>query len=363
MKLRSPVMIFAGAAALALVLLGCTLPVPVASRPASSTNTVVSRAVLPGTSTPAAALVLSQSAAFSILGHSCGGIQEKAYATGFDPVSGLPTGDVYVQTRCGGSGRGGGYHTTTYSAWVGVTWDFTGTVVSSATLAAAPTVDTAFTATDAYGDSLDNISAAAYLVVPVPSAPTDVAVVQSGDQFQVSWTPNGANPLAFVSSTLTATPVDSTAPTLTISVTGSAATGLIGPLQPQTTYQVTVVSSTVGGSGPASTPIEAMTAAASIPPSAPTGVTAQWAVADPAGDTDTLVVRWMASVPGDSPVDQYQVTITGSDGAGTLTQTVDGATLTTFFAVSVTPDWSVTLRAHNSVGWGPWSTPVRRGGL
>jgi hypothetical protein len=319
--------------------------------------------VLPGTSTPSAALVLSQAAAFAILGHSCGGIQEQAYATGFDPVSGLPTGDVYVQTRCGGSGRGGGYHTTTYSAWVGVTWDFTGTVVFSARLAAAPTVNATFNATDAYGDSLDNISAAAYLVVPVPSAPTDVTAVQSGDQFQVSWTPNGANPLAFVSSTLTATPVNSTASALTISVTGSAATGLVGPLQPETTYQVTVVSSTIGGSGPASTPIEAMTAAASVPPSAPTGVTARWAIADPAGAADTIVVTWLASVPGDGPVDQYQVTITGSDGAGTFTQTVDGTTLTTFFTVSDTPDWSVTVRAHNSVGWGPWSTSVTRGGL
>ena len=76
-------------------------------------------------------LLLPQSTAFSILGHSCGGIQEQAFATGFDPTSGYPTGDVYLQTRCGGSGRGGGYHTTTYSAWVGATWDFAGGVRSA----------------------------------------------------------------------------------------------------------------------------------------------------------------------------------------------------------------------------------------
>jgi hypothetical protein len=52
-------------------------------------------------------LVMSQSAAFSILGHSCGGIQEKVYATGFDLARGYPTGDVNLETRCGGSGRGG----------------------------------------------------------------------------------------------------------------------------------------------------------------------------------------------------------------------------------------------------------------
>ncbi len=43
-------------------------------------------------------------------------------------------------------------------------------------------------------------------------------------------------------------------------------------------------------------------------------------------------------MPGDSPVDQYQITITGSDGAGTLTQTVDGTTLTAYFAVDYNPE-------------------------
>src|SRR5690242_2346991 len=91
-------------------------------------------------------LLLSQSAAFAVLGHSCGGIQEQAFATGFDAASGYPTGDVHLQTRCGGSGRGGGYHTTTYAAWVGVVWDFTGAVVSDAALSTAPVVDPAFSA-------------------------------------------------------------------------------------------------------------------------------------------------------------------------------------------------------------------------
>ena len=65
-----------------------------------------------GASTAGAAtvpLLLPQSTAFSVLGHSCGGIQEQGYATGFDATSGYPTGDVYLSTRCGRSGRGGGY--------------------------------------------------------------------------------------------------------------------------------------------------------------------------------------------------------------------------------------------------------------
>src|ERR1041384_8509653 len=106
-------------------------------------------------------LLLPQGDAFAILGHSCGGIQERAYATGFDSATGYPTGDVYIQTRCGGSGRGGGYKTTTYSAWVGVVWDFAGNVLAYAKLTTAPTVNGTFSAYDAYGDQVYNTGTAA----------------------------------------------------------------------------------------------------------------------------------------------------------------------------------------------------------
>src|SRR5262249_13936701 len=92
-------------------------------------------------------LAIPAASAVFVLGHSCGGIQQQTLATGFDATSGYPTGDVYLQTRCGGSGRGGGYHTTTYSAWVAVTWDYTGAVVAFDVLATAPTgVDPTFSA-------------------------------------------------------------------------------------------------------------------------------------------------------------------------------------------------------------------------
>jgi hypothetical protein len=110
-------------------------------------------------------LVVPQGTAFGYLGHSCGGIQEKAYATGFDPVSGYPVGDVFMSTRCGGSGRGGGYHTTTYSAWASATWDLTGAFVSSQLLTTAPTVDPTFLAFDAYGNEVYNASNSAFLLL------------------------------------------------------------------------------------------------------------------------------------------------------------------------------------------------------
>ncbi len=310
-----------------------------------------------------AGLTVPQGTAFAYLGHSCGGIQEQVYVTGFDPATGFPVGNAYLSTRCGGSGRGGGYHTTTYSAWISVTWDFAGNVVSSGILTNGASAIPGFIATDAYGDIIYNSGVSAFLVVPVPGAPLGVTAVQSGDAFQVDWTAQGVHPAAVISSTLTATPVNSSNAVLTATVTGSATSGVIPSLQPQTTYQVTVVTTSVGGSSPPSAPVTVTTKSASVAPSAPTGVAAHWSVADPSGSTDTLVATWQAAVPGDSPVDQYRITITGSDGGGTFTQTVSGATLTASFTVDFVPNWSVTVQAHNAVGWGPASTPVSLGGL
>jgi len=200
----------------------------------------------------------------------------------------------------------------------------------------------------------------AWLTVPAPTAPTGVTATQVGDQFQVSWTPSLANPSVITSSTLTATPVDSTAATVTATVSGSTTSGFVGPLQPQTTYQITVVNSDAGGSSPSSTPITATTGAASLVLSAPTGVNAHWIA--PGSPNDALVATWQAAVPGDSPVDLYQINIRGSDGGGTFTQTVSGTTLTASFVVDDIPDWSVTVRAHNAAGWGPWSTRYLLGG-
>jgi hypothetical protein len=306
-------------------------------------------------------LILPQGTAFAILGHSCGGIQEQVSA-GFDVTNGYSTGVVNLSTSCGGSGRGGGYHTTKYTASVLTVWDFTGTVISAIPLTNGVTVNPT-TGSDGLGDVIYNAGSAAYLVVPVPAAPTGVTAIQSGDQFQISWTPNGVNPVAILSSTLTATPMNSTAPVLTTTVSGAATTGVIPTLQPQTTYQVTVANTTIGGTGPASSPISVTTSPATVAPSAPTGVAASWSNPDPTGTTDTLIATWQAANPGNSPIDEYLVTITGSDGAGTFTQTVSGTTLTAYFGVDYIPNWSVTVKAHNAAGWGPASSAVNLGGL
>ena len=308
-----------------------------------------------------ASLILPQTTATTILGYWCGGINEQAHVTGFDPTSGYPTGIVYLSTSCSGSGRGA--HSTTHTAWAAVTWDFAGNVVSATTLSNTATFNPTFIATDASGNTIYNAGALAYLVVPLPAAPTGVTAVQLEDQFQVSWMPVGINSVAVVSSTVTATPVNSTNPVLTTAVAGPATNGVISPLQPQTTYQITVVTASITGSSPASAPISVASSPAIIPPSAPTGVSAKWANPNADPGPNTLIATWQAAVPGNSPVDKYFVTITGSDGAGTQTNSVGGSALSLSFPVDSNYNWSVTVQAHNAFGWGPVSSVVNLGGL
>ncbi|HEX3452215.1 MAG TPA: hypothetical protein VHS26_02855, partial [Solirubrobacteraceae bacterium] len=157
-------------------------------------------ALAPGAGAATTQLLLGQSAAFSILGHSCGGIQEHAYATGFG-TDGYPTGDVYMQTRCGGSGRGGGYKVTTYSAWASVKWDWFAETRTFTRLEGPAEVDPTFSAEDAHGDRVYNTETAAYLQTGTPPlqppAPpsgvtASVSPYEVGEsaylRMQVSWT-------------------------------------------------------------------------------------------------------------------------------------------------------------------------------
>jgi hypothetical protein len=331
----------------------------------------------------ATSLLLPQSTAFTILGHSCGGIQEQALATGFQTIGGYPYGVVYLQTRCGTGGRGG--RTITYSAWASVTWNFSGVVRSYTTLTTAPTgYSPTFSAYDTAGDHLFNALSAVnvlpancavtnvtyctyrtYLSVVLPGTPTGVAATQSADQFKVTWTPDPATAMLISSSTVTAAPVSSTAPVVTTTVTGTANSVYVGPLQPQTTYSITVVSNDGAGSSPASSPISFTTPASAIVPPAPTGVTARWTA--PGSTSDTLITAWTAPLGGDSPIDQYEVLVTAYDAdpgaGGPYDQTVSASTLTASFAVNDVNNWSVTVRAHDAAGWGPWSTAIILGGV
>jgi hypothetical protein len=213
-------------------------------------------------------LTLSQGDAFAVLGHSCGGIQEHPYATGFSQASGYPEGVVYLKTTCGGSGRGGGYSTTVYTAVATVSWNWFGSTRSYT--AGGSGGSEGFEATDAYGDRLYNTATAAYLettnppLVP-PAPPTGVTAafspIEVGEsvvlRFQVSWTPASETAQLITSSTVTATPVEGTAPVVTATVAGGGSYAVLEPLQPSTTYRITVTNSDQEGTSQPSEPIEA----------------------------------------------------------------------------------------------------------
>jgi hypothetical protein len=73
----------------------------------------------------AATIALNPQPGYTLLGVSCGGIHTSTYVTGFD-AGGNITGEVYAWTRCGGSGRGGGYKSHLYDSWHSIVWDLSG---------------------------------------------------------------------------------------------------------------------------------------------------------------------------------------------------------------------------------------------
>jgi len=217
-------------------------------------------------------LLVPQSTAFSVLGHSCGGIQEKVFATGFDATSGYPTGDAYLSTTCGGSGRGGGYHSTTYSAWVGTTWDFTGALVSYVVLSAAPTVDPTFSAFDQYGNEVYNQSNSAYLLlasgfVPAPrvtgvspttgpaTGGTTVTITGTGFTAATSVSFGGTAAASFTmngDTSITAVSPAAGAGTIDVTVSSAGGTSATSPSDQFTFVATPTVSGVSPNSGPVS---------------------------------------------------------------------------------------------------------------
>jgi hypothetical protein len=72
----------------------------------------------------------------------------------------------------------------------------------------------------------------------------------------VSWTADAETAGLIDSSTVTATPVGSAAPVLSATASGSWSTAYLSPVQPNTTYRVSVTSSDAEGTSQPSAPIE-----------------------------------------------------------------------------------------------------------
>lgn len=212
-----------------------------------------------GAATTPTSLLLPQPAAFAVLGHSCGGIQEHAFADGFDPTSGYPTGDVFLTTSCSSGGRGS--RPSTFSAWVTATWDFTGAVVTSAALATAPTVNPTFSAVDALGNQVYNARNQAYLSLAAGFVPTPRVTGISVAEGPAS----GGTTLTITGTGFTgATAVDfGTTAAASFGITSDTSITVVSPMSGPGTVDVSV---TTGGgpSGPVTTDRFTFVAAPSV---------------------------------------------------------------------------------------------------
>jgi len=218
-------------------------------------------------------LEMSQNAAFSALGHWCGGITEKVYGTGF-AANGYPQGNVFMETRCGSKGG-----TTTYTGtatvvwtWLGETWKW-GPMVGA--LEAKP-------AEDSHGDKLYNVTpcntgyhfeTCAYLETgappyqpPAPPANVKVSLflTELGEReypaMAISWEKDPERLSLLTKQTMRAEPVGgSTAPVVEAERIPYFSEGDLYYLETNTRYKVTVTQSDNEGTSAPSTPVEVKT--------------------------------------------------------------------------------------------------------
>ena len=186
-----------------------------------------------------------------------------------------------------------------------------------------------------------------------PSAPgpvTNVTATAGQQSATVTWSApsTGSPPTSY-----TVTPyIGSTAQTPT-SVTGSppATSTTISGLTAGTSYTFTVAASNGSGSGPASSPSNAVTPTGASAPSVPTNVNAS-------GATSQAFVTWTAPNSNGSPISGYTVTpYIGSAAQTPFPVNSGSATSADVTGLTNGTTYTFTVKATNSIGTSPESAP------
>ena len=107
---------------------------------------------------------LPKPSVLSIVGHQCGYSPVTSTATGFNGA--YVTTYNTATTRCGGSGRGGGYHVTVYSGCATATYTLTGKLVSVAIGCSSVAPDPGVVFTNDLGYSLATVNSTGVLTAP-----------------------------------------------------------------------------------------------------------------------------------------------------------------------------------------------------
>lgn len=176
--------------------------------------------------------------------------------------------------------------------------------------------------------------------VSVPSAPTNVNALAGDAQATVTWNAPASNGnLSITSYTVTSSPgaFNCTSATTSCTVTG---------LTNGTSYTFTVTATNALGTGPSSTPSNAVVPALTTP-SAPQNVSAV------AGNT-MATISWSApSSNGGYPITMYTVT----SSPGSYVCTTSGALTCSIVGLTNGTNYAFTVTATNSAGTGPASAP------
>jgi hypothetical protein len=188
----------------------------------------------------------------------------------------------------------------------------------------------------------------------LPGAPTGVTATAGNASATVSWTAptnNGGSTIT----TYTVTPFIGAAAQTPVTVTGSppATSTTVPGLTNGTSYTFTVSATNANGTGPASSPSNAVTPSGPTVPGAPTGVSAT------AGNASALVTWTAPTNNGGSTITTY--TVTPFIGAAAQTPvTVTGsppATSKTVTGLTNGTTYTFTVSATNATGTGPASSP------
>ena len=184
-----------------------------------------------------------------------------------------------------------------------------------------------------------------------PGAPTGVTATAGNGSANVSWTAPSSNGGSAITS-YTVTPYIGSTAQAPVTVTGNppATNTTVPGLTNGTAYTFTVSATNANGTGPASTPSNAVTPSPPTLPGAPTGVTAS------AGN-QSATVSWTAPNNGGSAITSYTVTpYVGSTAQAPVTVTGNPPAIsTTVTGLTNGTTYTFTVSATNAIGTGPAS--------